>query len=373
VGPRPRLLVLVTLAEAGGAQTFAASLLHGLRERWDIQVAAHGPEGALVDACRRDGVPFHHVESLVRDPDPRRDLAAIAELRALARRVRPDVVQINSSKAGVLARLALAGTRIPSVYTAHGWAFSGRTGKAGMVYTLAERASAPLGDAIVCVSAWDRGLALDRRVGRPRALHVIHNGIEAPPAPYDRGPWPERPLLACTARLAPPKDLLTLLEALAAEPAFRLRVIGDGPDRAAIEQRRDRLGLQHRVELLGERADVPDQLREVDAFVLPTLWEGLPYSILEAMAAALPVVASRVGGIPEEVVDGETGYLVERQDAVALGAALRRLHGDGVRARAMGVAGWQRARRRFSLKTMVARYDRLLTDVLARSRGGQRP
>jgi glycosyltransferase involved in cell wall biosynthesis len=371
VRSRPRLLVIVTLAEAGGAQTFAASLLHGLRERWEVEVAAHGPQGALVDACRRDGVPFHHVESLVRDPDPRRDLAAIGELRALARRVRPDVVQINSSKAGVLARLALAGTGIPREYTAHGWAFSGRTGTAGALYTLAERASAPFGDAIVCVSAWDRGLALDRRVGRPGALHVIHNGIEAPAEPYDRGPWPERPLLACTARLAPPKDLLTLLEALAGAPDFRLRIIGDGPDRAAIEERRAALDLQDRVELLGERSDVPEQLRAVDAFVLPTLWEGLPYSILEAMAAALPVVASRVGGIPEEVVDGETGYLVERQDPRALAEALRRIHENG-RGRAMGRAGHARARRRFSLDEMVARYDQLLTDVIAKSRGGRR-
>jgi glycosyltransferase involved in cell wall biosynthesis len=359
----PGLLVIVTLAEAGGAQTFAASLLRGLSDHWHVEVAAHGPEGALVDACRRDGVPFHHVENLVRDPDPRRDLAAVGELRALARRVAPDVVQINSSKAGVLARVALAGTGIPSVYTAHGWAFSGRTGKAGAAYTLAERASAPLGDAIVCVSAWDRALALERRVGRPGALHVIHNGIEAPPAPHQRGPWPERPLLACTARLAPPKDLVTLLEALVTEPAWRLRVIGDGPDRALIEERRDALGLADRVELLGQRPDVPELLRGVDAFVLPTLWEGLPYSILEAMAAALPVVASRVGGIPEEVVDGETGFLVERQDPAALAGALQRLHRDGTRARELGVAGWQRARRRFSLHEMVGRYDALLRDL----------
>src|SRR3954471_2037493 len=96
---RPRLLVIVTLAEAGGAQTFAASLIGGLAGRWDIAVAAHGPDGALVDACRRAGVPFQHVAQLVRDPDPRRDAGAVLALRALVRRLRPDVVQVNSSKA----------------------------------------------------------------------------------------------------------------------------------------------------------------------------------------------------------------------------------------------------------------------------------
>jgi glycosyltransferase involved in cell wall biosynthesis len=85
------------------------------------------------------------------------------------------------------------------------------------------------------------------------------------------------------------------------------------------------------------------------------------------MAASLPVVASRVGGVPEEVVDGETGYLVERQDPAALAAALRWLHGDGARARTMGRAGWRRARRRFSLTEMVERYDALLSDVARRA------
>src|SRR4029079_9272468 len=127
---------------------------------------------------------------------------------------------------------------------------------------------------------------------------------------------------------------------------FRLHVIGDGPDRAAIEQRRDALGLADRVELLGELADVSEHLAAADAFVLPTLWEGLPYSILEAMAAALPVVASRVGGIPEEGGDGQTGLLVERRDPAALGEALRRLHADGAWARTLGRTGYERARRR---------------------------
>jgi glycosyltransferase involved in cell wall biosynthesis len=174
-------------------------------------------------------------------------------------------------------------------------------------------------------------------------------------------------VLACTARLAPPKDLLTLLEALAASglERYRLRVLGDGPDREPIEARRDELGLRGRVELLGARDDVDAQLAGADAFVLPTLWEGLPISILEAMAAALPVVASQVGGIPEEVLDGHTGLLVPPSDPVALAAALRRLDADGEAARALGRAGHALALRRFSLGRMVERYDALFRSLLA--------
>ena len=210
----PRLLVIVTLAEAGGAQTFAATLVAGLRERYEVEVAARGP-GALADACTSLGVPFHHVRHLVRDLHPYHDIAAVRELRALARAVAPDIVQINSSKAGVLARLALAGLGTHTVFTAHGWAFSGRAGAAGALYTGSEQAVAPLTDAIVCVSSHDLQLARDRGISPREGLHLIHNGVDAPSALPPRRPPGSRLVLGCTARLAPPKDLITLLDALA--------------------------------------------------------------------------------------------------------------------------------------------------------------
>ena len=358
--------MIATLAEAGGAQTFAAMLVAGLGDGYRITVAAHGPEGALADACRSQGIPFRHVERLVRNPSPRDDLAAIGELRALVREERPDLVQLNSAKAGALARLAMARMRIPVVYTVHGWSFSGRHGLDGTAYLAVERACAPLTTAVVCVSRFDHDLALRRRAVPGRRLRVIHNGVPVPPAPPGRGPWPERPVLVSVARLAPPKDLGLLLEALARPEAaaFDLRVVGDGPEGEALAERGRALGLEDRVTFLGERDDVPAQLAAADAFVLPTRWEGLPYSILEAMAAGLPVVASRVGGIPEEVVDGTTGLLVPRDDAAALAGALAELGADGAKARALGRAGHERARQAFSREAMVERYDRLFRSLL---------
>ena len=147
----------------------------------------------------------------------------------------------------------------------------------------------------MCVSNHDLKLAHDRNIKPRGELHVIHNGVDAPAAlPYRRPPG-ERLVLGCTARLAPPKDLITLLDALA-EPGcerWDLRVFGDGPDREAIERHRDELTWPDRVTLLGNRDDVPAQLADCDAFALISDWEGLPYSILEAMAAGLPVLATR--------------------------------------------------------------------------------
>jgi glycosyltransferase involved in cell wall biosynthesis len=362
----PRLLVIVTLAEAGGAQTFASTLVAGLRDRYRIDVAAHGPEGALAAACAELGVPFHHVRHLRRDPHPLHDAAAIRELRALTRRLAPDVVQINSSKAGVLARLALAGLGARTVFTAHGWAFSGRGGAAGTAYAAAERAVAPLTDAIVCVSSHDLRLAQERGI-RPRgALQVIHNGVDAPAELPRRRPPGERLVLGCTARLAPPKDLITLLDALARPGCERweLRVFGDGPDRAAIERHRGELGLAERVTLLGNRSDVAEQLAGCDAFALISDWEGLPYSILEAMAAGLPVLASDVGGIPDLVVRGRTGQLVPHRDAGAAAAVLAAWAAEPGALAALGAAAHARARADFSRERMAGRYEALFASLL---------
>ena len=362
----PRLLVVVTLAEAGGAQTFVSTLVAGLRGTYAIEVAAHGPEGALVDACAALEVPFHHVRHLVRDPHPYHDAAAVRELRALTRRVAPDVVQINSSKAGVLARLAVARLGVKTVFTAHGWAFSGRGGASGAVYTNAERMVAPLSDAIVCVSSHDLQLAHDRHIKPRGELHVIHNGVDAPVVlPPRRAPG-ERLVLGCTARLAPPKDLVTLLGALAQPGCERweLRVFGDGPDRQAIEAQRDALGLGERVALLGNRDDIAAQLADCDAFALISDWEGLPYSILEAMAAGLAVLSTKVGGIGDLVVPGTTGELVPPRDAPAAGQVLAGWASDPAVLTRFGAAAHARARETFSREHMVGRYDALFASLL---------
>jgi len=364
---KPRLLVIVTLAETGGAQTFVRSLIEGLRGEYSIDVAAHGPGGAVAEACADLGVPFHHVENLVRKPELRRDFRAVREIKRLAGRLHPDVVQVNSSKAGTIARIALAGSRIPVVFTAHGWAFAGRNGFAGFYMTAVERLMASLSAAIVCVSEWDRSLALSRRIASRSQLHVIHNGITAPDEPPDRGPWPARPLLVCATRLVvPQKDVALLLDALARPGLgnWRLRILGDGPERASLVARRDALGLGERVEILGERRDVAAHLAAADAFVLPSRWEGLPYSILEAMTAGLPVVASKVGGVPELVIHGTTGLLVETGSVADMASALRRLDEDGAAARAFGRAGHERVREHFSREAMLTAYDRLFRALL---------
>jgi len=295
------------------------------------------------------------------------DAGAVREIRRLVHRLSPDLVHLNSSKAGVVGRVALAFSQVPVVFTAHGWAFAA-SGTGTLIYATIERSVASFADAIVCVSKWDRKVALARRIGSPGRLHVIQNGVAVEGTPPVRGPWPDEPRLACIARPSPQKDLPLLVKALSVPGLenWHLDVFGDGPDRGAVDEQIMTLGLSNRAHLLGDHANLTDQLPRYDALALPSNWEGLPFSILEGMAAGLPVVASDVGGVAEAVVDGETGLLVPRGDVEGFATALRRLAEDGPWARSLGLAGHTRVRNHFSAELMFERYDLLYRSLIGR-------
>jgi glycosyltransferase involved in cell wall biosynthesis len=171
------------------------------------------------------------------------------------------------------------------------------------------------------------------------------------------------------ARLVPEKDLPTLLQAAALvvrrEPGFRLQVAGDGPclqeTQAAIRQ----LGLGDQVQLLGERRDVPEILRQASLFVLPSRTEGISLTLLEAMACGLPVVATRVGGNAEVVEHGQTGWLVPAGDARQLADAIERLWRNPDESRRFAQAGRRRVQHYFDVDLMVCQYEDLYGEVLA--------
>jgi glycosyltransferase involved in cell wall biosynthesis len=349
---RAKILIVITLAETGGAQSHVAGLLPGLACRFDVVVAAHG-EGPLRDAARAAGARFVALRHVRRPLRPARDLLGLLELVVLMRRTAPDVVHANSSKAGVLGRLAAVAAGVPvRIFTVHGWAFSAHSGAASTLYRWADRLMSPLTTLTICVAERERTAGLAARTCVAQRTVVIPNAVDVaafPQARHGAGP----PLILAVGRLAEPKDALTLVRALAAvrELAFTALLVGDGPDRPALQAEVRRLGLQEVVTFAGTRDDVPDLLARADVFALSSRSEGAPVSILEAMAAGLPVVASRVGGVPELVVDGKTGLLVPPGDPGAMGSALGRLLADAGLRRRLGAAGRERALRRFDVRT----------------------
>lgn len=347
---RPRILLAVTLAESGGAQSYVSLLLPALIEHFDVVVAAHG-SGPLIDASTSAGAKFVSLEHVRRPINPWRDALGFIELVRLCRRERPDIFHANSSKAGVLGRLAAFVTGVPvRIFTAHGWAFSARSGFASSVYLWAERLLRRAATSIICVSENERAVGLAAGACDAQRTVVIRNGVDlnASPAADSNSP----PLLVSVGRMKEPKDFPTLVRALARidHDSFQAIVVGDGPARADIARELELLGLDDVVQLLGDRRDVPDLLARADLFVLSTTSEGLPMSILEAMAAGLPVVASAVGGVAELVVHGETGRLVPARDPDALAEALRGLIADGQLRRRLGRAGRLRVEEFFDLR-----------------------
>lgn len=206
-----------------------------------------------------------------------------------------------------------------------------------------------------------------------RKLRVVHNGIPVPrsvPKIDDelRGSLLQganRPIVLTAARLHEQKGHEHLLEAAVHVPRALFVLAGDGPERERLEARARDIGIEDRVRFLGLRDDVGALLAACDLFVLPSLYEGLPLSVLEAMAVARPVIATSVGGTAEAVIDGENGLVVPPADPAALAAAINSLLSDPARATRMGQAGRARVIESFSIESMVRGVEAVYDEVLA--------
>ena len=360
------MLLVITLAEVGGAQSYVAALLPALTGPFDVTVAAHGM-GPLREAAASSGAQFVPLEHVRRAINPWRDLAGLVELLRVIRRERPDIVHASSSKAGVLARLAAALDGVPiRIFTAHGWAFGAQSGSRSRLYRWADRLMRPLTTVTICVADGERAAGVAARTCDPAKTVVIPNAVDVDASPVSAGERPT-PRIVSVGRLKAPKDFQTLARALSLLPqgTYEALIVGDGPDRRALERRLRQLGLEESVRLAGARDDVPALLADADVFVLASRSEGMPVSVIEAMAAGLPVVASRVGGVPELVEDAETGFLVPPEDPPALTRALARLLEDQALRRRLGDAGRQRARREFDLDPFRRAHVELYSRELA--------
>jgi glycosyltransferase involved in cell wall biosynthesis len=355
----------VTLDVVGGVGSYVEMLLPGLVERFDVTVAAHGegPIAEVARACGARSVPLKHVR---RPISPVRDLLGLIELIRICRRVRPHVLHANSSKAGLLGRLAAWLARVPvRIFCAHGWAFATHPGKSAALYLWGDRFMRPLTTATICVAESERRRGVAARTCDADRTFVIHNGIDVAALPYSRHDAAV-PNVISVGRLAAPKDFPTLVRALARvdEDLFRASIVGDGPDRDVVTTTIRETGLAERIDLLGERHDVAELLASSDLFALSSTSEAMPMSVLEAMAAGIPVIGAAVGGIPEVVEDGVTGILFAPGDVDALADALHRLLADAALRRQFGEAGRERARRVFDVSRFRSAHAALYMDQL---------
>lgn len=350
------LLFVITRGDSiGGAQIHVRDLAAGAARRGHRVAVAVGTPGPFLDLLKQAGISSFVIPGLGRNLDPVGDLRAILGLRGVIRRWKPDLVACHTAKAGLVGRLAAWWSGVPAQYTVHGWQFAdGISPVQRLLVLAAETLLARVTRMIITVSEYDRKLGLRFRVAPADRIVTVHNGMPAegePPAP---GVSPTVRLVM-VARFQPQKDHGTLFAALdrLADLPWSLHLVGDGPDLARWRTWvRDR-GWETRVVFHGLSLNVPGILARSDIFVLASRWEGFPNSILEAMRAGLPVVATGVGGVSEAVVEGVTGMVVPPADPERLAGALAQLLADRTLRQKWGARGRERFESEFTFERML--------------------
>lgn len=364
--PRKRILFLVTKSVLGGAQRYVYDLACSLpRDTYDVVVAFGGTgvpgsePGILNDMLIGAGVRTIFVPELGRDVNRTKDSAAYRALQELFEKEKPDIVHLNSPKAGGLGALAARRSGVPRIiYTAHGWAFSEHVSfPARMLRFLFSYLTVLLADRVICVSDSDREKMAWAPLARSK-LTVIHNGIRAVSdltreeardtlfskqeiRAHEHDLW-----VVSVAEHTPNKNLFAAIDAIqkanknTAAPKIFYSIIGDGEQTEKLQTFIADRKLTESVRLLGFVAESRRYLPGFDAMLMPSIKEGLPYAILEAGMAGLPVAASYTGGIPDIITHNETGILIinpTSSDEIAVAVArfrdldLRKRLGDALK------------------------------------------
>jgi glycosyltransferase involved in cell wall biosynthesis len=360
-GTPPPLSVLLVIdsLDGGGAERCVVDLAVALRRRgWPVHVACS--VGGIRAATLADaGVPVTVLlEQLVERRVSGRYERALARLVA---ELRPAVVHAHLFASAAAAAHAVRDQPVPLVVTEHTegpWRDRRARAVSGLVYRHADR--------VVAVSSAIRDLLVTGYGVAPERVEVLLPTAAAPPAAVSAPPDPGRPVVGLVGRLVPEKGVDVFLRAAAlvsaVVPQARFLVVGDGPLRPDLEHRAAVLGLAGAVTFTGYRSDAPRLLAGLDVLAVPSRSDGSPLVVCEAMAAGVPVVASRVGGLPDLVEDGGSGLLVRPGEAEDLARALVSLLLDPEAARRLGARGRRLAAGR-SHERLVDRMTQLYTDV----------
>ena len=364
---RIKILEMIDSPFLGGGQINLLSLVSSLDKSLFEVLVCSGEGGALVEAVKNTGIT--HIPVSISKRFSRNKAADIVDMLA---EHRIDVLHTHGGVAGFYGRWAARKNRIPViVHTLHGIHYLHyRNFVLKYIYVLLEKWFSRFTDAVIYVCDSDRALGKKYGLVPEGKSVVIRNGVdfltfERPGKKLTEGvDWGDepgvdlmQPVVGTVARLHRQKGIPYLLEAarllLQEIPGVQFLIIGGGPWKDRLEEQKNRLGLDGAVHLLGERKDIPQLLSIFDVVALPSLWEGLPYSLLEAGALGKPVVAADVDGVKEIITDGETGILVPPKNPGRLAEALRQLIENKNLANRLGAALREDIQTKHSLQPMI--------------------
>lgn len=371
-----KVVHVITRLDLGGAQQNTLYTVGHLGRDAYEPVLVCGEGGALDAEARACRTVF--LSSLVHPISPLHDFLAYLELTSFFLREKPSVVHTHSSKAGILGRFAAFTAGVPVIiHTYHGFGFHDRQNAVlKAIYVLLERAACSVSTAIVYVSKANQAYASNHGLPQGR---LIRSGVKLSelPAKVDKaklktsaGIGMHKPLVVSIGNLKPQKnaaDFVTLAAKVgAAVPEARFVFIGDGPQRKALEAKAFALGLEGRLLFLGWRRDTKEWLAAADAFVMTSLWEGLPRSLVEAMASGVTPLCYAADGVRDLIADGLNGVSVPPGDVDALATRLTRvLQDEELRAR-LSKAAAASIGAEFDIDGMVRSQEALYQELMER-------
>ena len=383
-----KILRVIARLNMGGPALHVAYLTEGLRKLGYETTLVAGSlargEDSMAFVADAHGVEIVHIDELGREISPLRDLVATIRLARLIRKERPQILHTHTAKAGTVGRVAalLAGSRRPPivVHTFHGHVLRGYFGPfRSLLFRLLERWLASRTTALIAVSPQVRDDLVGLGVAPRERFVVIRLGIElgervsgeqngrAESRRY-LGIPDDRFAVGWIGRMTAVKrtdDVLVAFKRLRDSGVdAMLCMVGDGPDRVQLERRAHDLGIMRHVLFLGYQEEVASFYAAFDTLVLPSSNEGTPVSAIEALAAGRPVVATRVGGVPDVVRDGEDGFLVETGETNELAERLERLARDPELRERMGRQGRERVLPRYAVERLVEDIDELYRSLL---------
>lgn len=382
-----RILHIHTLPIVSGSGINTFLTMKGSRDQGADVSLACAPGGRLQELVQESGMRFYPIRSFVSPVSPLRDLDALGQLFRLLQRERFDIVHTHNSKGGFLGRLAARLAGSPVVHTVHGFAFHGQESRLRRrLFVGLERLAAGWSDQLIAISQPMIEWAQHEGIADASRFAKIYSGIELqrfraaasdPNLKRRLGLQSDSTVIGMVSKLWEGKGHQVLLEAASIMQRrgleFQILLVGEGQLEAELKAMVRRMGLDQRVVFTGFRPDIAQVTAQLDIACLPSFYEGMGRVALEAMAAGKPMVASAVGGLPELVEDGATGYLFPPGDAGTLSERLERLITDPKLRRSMGEEGARRADERFSASRMVEQIHQVYWRLLTESGTAPRP
>jgi glycosyltransferase involved in cell wall biosynthesis len=401
-----KIIFLVTQSEFGGAQRYIFELVSRLNPEkvdedksssppfaaarvYDILIAAGQGDKELFKKVQNLSIKTLQLKHLKRNPNPVKAVFSISEILDLLRKEKPDTLFLCSTTAGILGSISsflykkLNTNKMRVIYRIGGWAFNDpRNWFLNKFIFWGEKLTAPFKNKIIVNSEFDYRAAIKNKICSPDKIVRIYNGINLEKLNFLSKQQAKefltqhtkyniqntRYIVGAVANFYKTKGINLLIEAMRLLEAehkplgVKCIVIGDGKQRPELEKLIKKHNLKNKVFLVGRISDAYKYLKAFDVFILPSLKEGFPWIILEAMSAEIPIIATRVGALPEIIEDNKHGVLVEPKNSRILADKIFWFLNHTQEARNMGFQAGQKIKKEFSLKKMVAETEKILTN-----------